>query len=45
MVKVGVVVNDQIFGSWAIPKSTTILIQDGVIKGHYGATYGVQENP
>ena len=45
MVNVRVVVYDQIFGSSAIPKATTLIIQDGRVKGHHGATYGVQQNP
>jgi len=28
----------------AIPKETTLLIQDGRVKGHHGATCGVQQN-
>ncbi|KEH29348.1 hypothetical protein MTR_4g035735 [Medicago truncatula] len=35
----------EVFGSSAIPKATTLLIQDGGIEGHHGATYGVQQNP
>jgi len=36
---------DKVFGSSAIPKATTLLIQDGGVKGHHGATYEVQQNP
>ena len=45
VVKVGVFVYDKVFGSSTIPKATTLLIQDGGVKGHHGATYGVQQNP
>ena len=43
MLKVEVFVYDKVFGSSAIPKATTLLIQDGGVKGHHGATYGVQK--
>ena len=42
MVKVQIFVYDKVFGSSAIPKTTTLLIQDGRVKGHHGATYRVQ---
>ncbi|KEH33156.1 hypothetical protein MTR_3g025405 [Medicago truncatula] len=45
VVKVGVFVYDKVFGSSAIPKETTLLIQDGGVKGYHGATYGVLKNP
>jgi len=45
MVKVKVFLHDKVFGSSAIPKATTLLIQDGGVKGHHGATYRVQQNP
>jgi len=44
VVKVGVFVYDKVFGSSAIPKVTTLPIQDGGVKGNHGATYGVQQN-
>jgi len=36
VVKVGVFVYDKVFGSSVIPKATTLLIQDGGVKGHNG---------
>jgi len=45
VVKVGIFVYDKVFGSSTTPKATTLLIQDGGVKGHHGATYGVQQNP
>jgi len=45
MVKVEVIVYDHVFDSYAISKTTTILIQDGGVKGHHGVTYKVQQNP
>jgi len=38
-------VYDKLFASSASPKTTTLLIQDGRVKSHHGATCGVQQNP
>ncbi|KEH34267.1 hypothetical protein MTR_3g463880 [Medicago truncatula] len=38
VVKVRVFIYDKVFDSSAIPKATTLLIQDGGVKGHHGAT-------
>jgi len=35
VVKVRIVVYDKVFGSSAIPKATTLLIQNGRVKGHH----------
>ena len=45
MIKVRVIVYDQVFGSQEIPKAATLLIQDGGVKGYHGATNGVRKNP
>jgi len=45
VIKVRVIVYDQVFGSQEIPKAATLLIQDGGVKGYHGATNGVRKNP
>jgi len=44
VVKVRIFVNDKVFGSSESSKATTLLIQDGRVKIHHGATCGVQQN-